>query len=250
MKNTSPAVITLFSKCPQHARIEAVPGECLTDMQKYYPVLLNLKRKKCLVVGGGAVAARKAEDLLDCGASVKVISKQIGGDMKSLVHREGLTLIERPFTEPDLDGAFLVIAATGDGELNSNIACLCNKRGILINVVDDEDLCGFIVPSTLRRGDLAISVSTSGRFAGLSRKIKSEMEPLFPPCCIDILEALFQLREKVKKNVRSEKERKEFWDKFFNEVNLLDAFKNDQKSITNKIGELSGGMEERCPGTE
>ncbi|MCL5037694.1 MAG: bifunctional precorrin-2 dehydrogenase/sirohydrochlorin ferrochelatase [Chloroflexi bacterium] len=219
-------------------------------MQKYYPVLLNLKTKKCLVVGGGPVAARKAEDLLDCGASVKVISKQIGNDIKNMGSRKGLTLIERPFTEPDLDGAFLVIAATGDGGLNSNIAGLCSKLGILINVVDDEDLCGFIVPSTLRRGDLAISVSTSGRFAGLSRKIKNELEPLFPPCCIDILEALFRLREKVKINIHSEKERKEFWDKFFNEVNLLDAFKHDQKFIISKISELSGGLEERCPGTE
>lgn len=250
MRNTSPASITLFSICFLNARIGSISGECLSHMQKYYPVLLNLKGKNCLVIGSGPVAARKAEDLLDCGASVKVISKQTGSDMKNMDSREGLTIIERPFVESDLDDVFLVIAATGDGILNSNIAGLCNMRGLLINVVDDEKLCGFIVPSTLRRGDLTISVSTSGRFAGLSRKIKNDLEPLFPPCCDDILEELFLLRENVKKNIHQEKERKEFWDKFFNNVNLLDAFNHDQKSIINKIRELSGVLEERCPGTE
>jgi len=163
-------------------------------MPRYYPICLSLEGKPCLVVGGGAVARRKAQSLLDAGAVVTVVSPEFCGELLEL---DGVQRIERRFEDRDAVGAFLVYAATDDAAVNSAIATAARKAGALVNVVDSPAECDFIVPSTLTRGDLAISVSTGGAAPALSRRLRTELEERFPESYAEFVELLADIRRDV-----------------------------------------------------
>ncbi|MEE9259822.1 MAG: bifunctional precorrin-2 dehydrogenase/sirohydrochlorin ferrochelatase [Candidatus Scalindua sediminis] len=145
-------------------------------MPRFYPVYLDVKGKRCVIVGGGEVAYRKACSLRDAGADVIVISPDTCPEMSN---DKGLMLINKIYDESCLDGAMLVIAATDDEEVNKKVSSDAGKRNIIINVVDRPELCSFIVPSTVNRGDLCISISTGGASPALARNIRKELEGVF-----------------------------------------------------------------------
>jgi siroheme synthase-like protein len=145
----------------------------------YFPVFLNVRRKKCVVVGGGQVAFRKVRMLLDCGADVTVISPALHPDLSELADKKSIQRIRRSFELGDLKGAFIVIAATDAKETNRKVAKEAGRVGALVNVVDDPKPSDFIVPSLLRRGDLAITISTGGMSPALARKIRTKLEESF-----------------------------------------------------------------------
>ncbi|MCX7792959.1 MAG: bifunctional precorrin-2 dehydrogenase/sirohydrochlorin ferrochelatase [Thermodesulfovibrionales bacterium] len=142
----------------------------------YYPVFINLKGKECVVIGGGKVAQRKINSLLKAGASVTVISPEVTEGIEKLVRSGKIKLIKRPYKKGDLKKAFLVIAASSSKEVHESIAR--NFRGLL-NVVDEPELCNFIVPSVIRRGPLIIAISTSGASPAMAKAIRKEMEKLY-----------------------------------------------------------------------
>lgn len=148
-------------------------------MSGYYPILLNLRDKSCLVVGGGDVAERKVLGLLQCEASVQVIAKRVTPLIRSLAEEGRVRYSERVFEDQDLVGVFLVITATNDRILNRRVSRLASERGILVNAVDQPEDCSFIVPSVIRRGDLLIALSTSGKSPALARKLREDIEGLF-----------------------------------------------------------------------
>ena len=141
-------------------------------MADYFPVLLDLRGRLALVVGGGAVAARKVRDLLQCGASVAVVSPAITGDLAMLAAAGRIVHRARPFRRVDVRDAALVIAATGVPDVDTGVAAESRRRRALVNVVDRPAQCDFIAPSVLRRGDLQIAVSTGGRSPALAREIR------------------------------------------------------------------------------
>ena len=145
----------------------------------YYPIMLNIKGERCVVVGGGNVALRKAEALAECGASVEVISPDICNGIKEMESNGVVKTVSREYADGDLHGAMLAVAATDDAETNNRVAQEARRLGILINVVDVPALSNFIVPSCLRRGDLAVTVSTCGKSPALSRKIRTDLEEQF-----------------------------------------------------------------------
>jgi siroheme synthase-like protein len=145
----------------------------------YFPVFLDVRRKKCVVIGGGQVAFRKIRTLLDCGASVTVISPVLHPDLSELANKKSIQVIRRSYKSRDLKGAFIVIAATGTKETNRKVAKEAGRVGALVNVVDDPEPSDFIVPSLLRRGDLAIAISTGGMSPALARKIRTRLEDSF-----------------------------------------------------------------------
>jgi siroheme synthase-like protein len=145
----------------------------------YFPVFLNIQRKKCVVVGGGQVAFRKVRMLLDCGANVTVISPVLHPDLTELANRKSIQVIRRSFKLGDLKGAFIVIAATDTKETNRKVAQEAGRVGALVNVVDDPKPSDFIVPSLLRRGDLTITISTGGMSPALAKKIRTRLEESF-----------------------------------------------------------------------
>lgn len=142
-----------------------------------YPIFLDLSGRRCVVVGGGEVANRKARKLLQARARVVVISPEIGVELESVaveVHR-------RPYREGDLEGAYLAFAATDSREANAAVAREAKERGIPVNVADRPSDGDFALPATLRRGGLQVAVSTGGASPTLARKIKDELEGVFGP---------------------------------------------------------------------
>jgi len=145
-------------------------------MPRYYPVCLDLEGKCCLVVGGGKIAERKIVSLLDYGAKVRVVSPKVTPEIADLLRQGRIWYEEREFQAGDLAGVFLVIAATNIDQINQGIAREAQRRGILINVVDAPADSTFILPAVLKRGDLAISISTGGKSPALARKMRQDME--------------------------------------------------------------------------
>jgi siroheme synthase-like protein len=142
----------------------------------YYPILLNIQGKKCLIVGGGEVALRKAQMLVEHGATVEVVSPTFCPELNQLVKDGTIQAIHRDYETADLNDVFLAVAATDDIKTNEKVATEARKIGILVNVVDKPDISDFIVPSYFRRGDIIVAVSTSGRSPALARKIRGELE--------------------------------------------------------------------------
>ncbi|MGR3309650.1 MAG: precorrin-2 dehydrogenase/sirohydrochlorin ferrochelatase family protein [Candidatus Brocadiales bacterium] len=145
-------------------------------MPKYYPINLNIQGKKCLIIGGGEVAYRKACSLKDAGAEVTVVCPE---PCPELTKEKDITLIGKRYEESALDGAFLVIAATDDAEVNRNVFQDASKRNLMVNVVDCPELCSFIVPSSVVRGDLCISISTGGASPALAKRIREDLEKTY-----------------------------------------------------------------------
>ncbi|MBW2096406.1 MAG: bifunctional precorrin-2 dehydrogenase/sirohydrochlorin ferrochelatase [Deltaproteobacteria bacterium] len=145
----------------------------------YYPIFLNLSYKKALVVGGGLVAQRKVETLLEHGASTSVVSQKLTVRLKELAEEKKIQYLGPEFSEEYLDDMFLVIAATDDQELNHRVSLCAQERGLLVNAVDQPEDCNFIVPSIVRRGDLQVAISTSGKSPALARKLRQELEVQF-----------------------------------------------------------------------
>lgn len=167
-------------------------------MSGYYPVVLDVEGEKCIVVGGGEVAERKVEGLLDCGAAVTVVSPRVTTALASLARQGRIHHAAAGFAPACLEGAFLVIGATDDERVNRAVARECRARKLLVNIVDVPEECTFISPSVLRRGDLVISVSTGGKSPALARKIRLEVENRFGAEYADFLEILGNLRGRIR----------------------------------------------------
>lgn len=164
----------------------------------YYPIFLDIKNRRCLVVGGGAVAFRKVNMLLDHEANVEVISPQLCPELDEMVNRNQIRLKLREFEEGDLEGSFVVVAATDNPETNERIAREATQRGILLNVVDVPRLSNFIVPSYLRRGDLTLAISTNGKSPALARKIRLELESKFDEDYAFLISLVDEVRRELK----------------------------------------------------
>lgn len=148
-----------------------------------YPILLQLADKRCLVVGAGRVGARKIAGLLDGGVA-EVLALDPGEpapELEALRDRPELRFERRAFVEADLDGRFLVFASTSNPELNARVAALCRERGLLCNVADQPAAGSFVVPASVRRGDLLLTVSTGGHSPALSRAVRRKLETHFGP---------------------------------------------------------------------
>ncbi|GIW48493.1 MAG: precorrin-2 dehydrogenase [Deltaproteobacteria bacterium] len=143
---------------------------------RYYPVGLDIRGKRCVVIGGGGVAERRVKRLLECKARVLVISPCVTPYLKRLIDRGRIEYIPRKYREGDLVGAYIVIASTDDPEVNSSVAKEARELGILTNTTTSRELCDFIVPSVVRRGKIVVTVSTEGRSPALSQELRARLE--------------------------------------------------------------------------
>jgi len=147
-------------------------------MPDYFPVFLDLRGRRCLVVGGGRTAERKVQGLLECGARVIVVSPVL---VSALAHLAATGIIEhraRVFRKVDVRRCVLVLAATGVSAVDDTVAETARRHGALVNAVDRPARCDFIYGSVLRRGELQIAVSTGGRAPALAREIRRRLEPV------------------------------------------------------------------------
>ncbi|MBM3141445.1 MAG: bifunctional precorrin-2 dehydrogenase/sirohydrochlorin ferrochelatase [Chloroflexi bacterium] len=164
----------------------------------YYPILLNIQGRKCLVVGGGPVALRKVKALLEHGANVEIVSPTFCPELNQLATDGAIRAIQRDYKSEDLQHTFIAIAATDDAKTNERVAAEARRQGVLMNVADDPKNSDFIVPSYLKRGDVIIAVSTSGRSPALARKIRSELENDFKAEYEQLAVVADEVRSKLK----------------------------------------------------
>ncbi len=173
----------------------------------YYPIFLNLKSKKCIVIGGGKVAERKVISLLKSGADITLISPELTKRLKKESSGKKIKYISRRYKKGDLKNAFLVIAATDSIETNKKVS---EDAPRLINVVDVPSLCNFIVPSVVKRGPLMIAISTSGVSPSMSKAIRKELEKLYGTEFGEYLKSLRKIRAKALTKLKDKKERERF----------------------------------------
>jgi len=181
-------------------------------MSRFYPILVDLQGKRALVVGGGKVAQRKIETLLEHGASVQVVARELTATLEELRNHEEIDFLGDEFSEVFLEGAFLVFAATDDASLNRRVSQAAQQRGLLVNAVDQPADCNFIVPSVLSRGDLLIAVSSSGKSPAFARKVRVELERHFGEEYVLFLNLMGNLRKEILRLGLSQEENKSAFD--------------------------------------
>lgn len=206
----------------------------------YYPILLDLRDKKVLVVGGGKVAHRKIETLLAHGASVDVIAKEVDSPLAALVEKGAICHRGEAFSEEDLEGVFLVIAATNDADLNRRVSTAAQHRGLLVNAVDQPSDCNFIVPSILRRGDLVVSVSTSGKSPAFARKIREDLEERFGDEFASFLAVMGSLRQRVLSLGLSQEKNRKIFEKLIASRLLYFLGKEDWDGAASIVSDILG----------
>lgn len=164
-----------------------------------YPVVLRLHGRRAVVVGGGSVAARKIIPLLRAGADVVVVAPAAEAAVERLAASATIVHVARPFEPADLDGAFLAVAATDNPGVNQAVAAAARERGVLVNVADDPAACDFTVPATVRRGSIALAISTGGRSPAFARYLREQLDDWLT----DARCAMFELLAEVRRDVRA-----------------------------------------------
>ena len=167
--------------------------------KSYYPLFLNLDAKKCVIFGGGEVALRKVKMLLDFRTDVAVISPEVCPELVELGKNRTIKIIARKYHPDDLNDALIAIAATDDEKTNQVIAHEAGRKGVLVNVVDRPELCDFIVPAYIKRGDVTIAVSTNGKSPALARKIRARLEQDFGEEYAALAELIGEVRGELRK---------------------------------------------------
>lgn len=161
-----------------------------------FPVVLRFDGRLAVVIGGGAVADRKVGGLLDAGAAVRVVAPMIVAGLRerATTSQGELTLRERPYDSVDLDGAWYVVAATGDPIVQQAVADDCERRRIWCNAVDDPERCTALLPAVHRAGDVIVAVSTSGSSPTLARILRDRIAGALPASLGEIARTLAERR--------------------------------------------------------
>jgi precorrin-2 dehydrogenase/sirohydrochlorin ferrochelatase len=186
----------------------------------YFPIYLDMQQRPCLVVGGGAVAERKIASLLEAGANVTVVSPDITDNIARWWKQGSIHLQARRYRAGDTVGYRIVFAATDDADLNDVVFRECRNSGVWINAADDPGRCDFILPSVLRRGDLAIAISTGGESPALARTIREELEFYFT----GEYDSLVKLASEVRSELRAK--------------GISLPFENWQRALTGDVRQL------------
>jgi len=163
-----------------------------------YLINLTLAGQPALVVGAGAVAARKIESLLDAGAVVTVVAPRVSDEVARMAADGRIVLDRRRYAPGDARSARLVVAATDDEEVNASISREATAAGVLVNVVDRPALCSFTIPAVVRRGALTLAVATEGQCPACARAIREELEARYGPEYDAALRLLGRVRARLR----------------------------------------------------
>ena len=205
--------------------------------QHYYPILVDLSGQKVVVVGGGNVAQRKIESLLLFEAEVLVVARELTPGLRQYIKEGKITYLGREFQKEQIDGATLVIAATDDPGLNRFVSTSARDRGILINAVDQPADCTFIVPSVLKKGDLLIAISTSGKSPALARRVREDLENHFGEEYEILLILMGNLRKEILSRGLAQEEKKGIFENIVNSDILRMIRKKNWESIASLLSE-------------
>jgi precorrin-2 dehydrogenase/sirohydrochlorin ferrochelatase len=214
-----PAQAYAGKECVCQFRKGICDQSCVRDMLEtpFYIACLKLSGRKCLVVGGGDIGLEKVEGLLACGGDVALIAPDAHPELQSLAEEGTIEWDRRPYGgAEDLEGAFMVIAATNNSEVNIGIYYDAERRAMLANVVDVPPLCNFILPAIVRTGPLAIAISTAGASPALAKRMKREISDLFGEDYARLAVMLNDVRGWAKGTLPTYDDRKEFFEGIVN----------------------------------
>ena len=191
---------------------------CVKDMMStpFYIACLKLRGRSCLVVGAGDIALEKVEGLLACDADIVILAPEAQDDLTKLAAEGSIEWIQREYEPSDLEGRFMVIAATNDSEVNIGVYNDAEKRAMLANVVDVPPLCNFILPAIVRTGPLAIAISTAGASPALAKRMKREISELFGEQYAELALMLNEARGWAKGTLPTYQDRKAFFEEIVN----------------------------------
>jgi len=192
----------------------------------FYPIYLNLAGRRVVVLGGGEVAERKVESLLETGAAITVISPHVTTRILGLASERRIELQQRGYKEGDCAGAALVFSATDDPAVSRAVFDDCRRAGVLINSADQPALCDFIMPAVLRRGDIAIAISTGGTSPGLAARLRHKIAGLIGPEYERLAQLLSQSRPYIRQRIPEEADRKAMQYRIL-DSDILTYLKND-----------------------
>lgn len=215
---------------------------------RYYPVYLDLRGRRCVVIGGGPVAEGKVSGLLQAEARVTVVSPRLTPELRKAADEGHIVHIARRYQAGDLAGAFLAISATDDRAVNEQVWQEATGRNItsaarsagLVNVVDDPPHCTFIAPSIVRRGDLTIAISTSGKAPALAVRLRQQLERTIGHEHARFLELAGMLRAPLAARYPDFQQRKALWYQLV-DSDVLDLLRQgDEHAARRRIGEITG----------
>ena len=178
----------------------------------YYPIFIDVEDREVVIVGGGAVCARKAETMMRYGANVTVVSPEFTAEIVAWAKEGRIRIKRKEYEDTDLDGASIVIASTDDQCVNGRVARDSRRRRIPVNVVDVTHLCEFIVPAIVERGSIQLAVSTGGKSPALARTLKEELQKFLGPEYPELNDLLGSLRADAKRVLPTDADRKRFFD--------------------------------------
>lgn len=166
----------------------------------FYPIFLSLENRRCVVIGGGSVGERKVTGLVQAGAAVKVIAPELTAKLDAWFNEGLIDYCGREYREGDLAGFELAFVAINDMAVASAVHAEAKRRGVWLNTADDPDHCDFILPSVMRRGDLAVAIGTGGRSPALASLIREELEAYFSAEYGALVRAVADVRQELKKS--------------------------------------------------
>ncbi len=208
---------------------------------RYYPIYLDIMDKPCVVIGGGDVAERKVLSLLNAGAKVTVVSPEVTDILKGISRDGRIEIKERPYKEGDLKGAFMAYAATDNEDINYKISEEARKRGVLLNVVDEPEMCDFIVPSVVERGLLSIAISTGGASPAFAKRLRLEMEERYGEEYALFLKIMAAIRQKLLTKEAEDVKKRKFFNKLASssipEMIKAGRWKDVDRTIISLLGE-------------
>src|SRR5437763_10992725 len=213
-----PAQAYAGKECVCQFRKGICDQSCVQDMLEtpLYIACLRLKGRRCLVVGGGDVGLEKVEGLLACDADVVVVAPEAIEPLQALAKEGSIQWEQREYAADDLEGTFIVIAATSSTDVNIRVYEDAERRAMLVNVVDVPPLCNFILPAIVRTGPLAVAISTAGASPALAKRMKREIAALFGEPYADLAVLLNDARGWAKGTLPTYQDRKEFFESIVN----------------------------------
>ena len=204
----------------------------------YLPLFFNLKKKPCLVVGGGSIAVRKARLLFKVGAEIHVVAPEIEQELSELVEKSQGTVASRKYCKSDLENKVLVISATDIDHVNETVAADCAEQRIPVNVVDNPKLCDVIVPAIVDRSPLIIGVTSGGESPVMARRIRSQLESMIPKSYGELAQMASKYRDAVKNAFTDGELRRRFWESVLNGPIAEKFLAGNIKNAEHELGKM------------
>lgn len=183
-----------------------------------FPLCINLEDKRFLVVGYGRIAKRKLKAISEFTSNIKIITKELTEEELG----KGIEIVNKCFDEKDLEGVDFVITATGNREQDEAVVASCKAKGIPVNAADDREECDFFLPGIIKRGDLVVSVSTSGKSPAYSRHLREQIEDVIPDNIEKVLDILGELRKSLPSKLDSQVERSQIYNYVMSKLLSMD----------------------------